>query len=356
MKRTASILIMSAILLVSGWPAAAGTVTGLTTFTAGTPAKAAEVNGNFTAVKTAVDDNDARIAALEALVAALDSRIDALEAKLASVSTTTVNGNPTVRFSGVNVQVVNGLGSTTTANGTGNVIIGYDEAHLFLGINICSIGTHPTDNTPVTDETTCTAVGGTWGHDFKTGSHYLVSGRRNSYSRWGGIVGGDNNSATYNFASVLGGQSNMAGGPMSVVSGGTSNKAIGNLSSISGGSGNTASGGGASVTGGFLNTASGSNAQIAGGRDNSATAEYSQIGGGNNNIASADSASVSGGQSNTASGGGASVSGGSGNIASGLSSHVSGGSGNTASHTHSSILGSTNQDSTFNAETIPALP
>jgi hypothetical protein len=40
-------------------------VTGLNTFTAGTPAKAAEVNSNFSAVKTAVDDNHARITTLE---------------------------------------------------------------------------------------------------------------------------------------------------------------------------------------------------------------------------------------------------------------------------------------------------
>lgn len=37
-------------------------------------------------------------------------------------------GKPTVVFSGVNVQVVSGSGSTSgTLNGTGNVIIGYDE-------------------------------------------------------------------------------------------------------------------------------------------------------------------------------------------------------------------------------------
>lgn len=40
--------------------ATAGDVTGLTTFTSGTKAVAAEVNDNFTAVKTAVDDNNSR--------------------------------------------------------------------------------------------------------------------------------------------------------------------------------------------------------------------------------------------------------------------------------------------------------
>ncbi len=43
----------------------ADTVNGLTTFSSGTPALAIEVNANFTAVKSAVDDNDARITVLE---------------------------------------------------------------------------------------------------------------------------------------------------------------------------------------------------------------------------------------------------------------------------------------------------
>ena len=47
----------------------AGQVTGLTTFVSGALAKAADVNGNFAAVKTAVDNNDARIAALETTLA-----------------------------------------------------------------------------------------------------------------------------------------------------------------------------------------------------------------------------------------------------------------------------------------------
>ncbi len=45
--------------------ARAGTLTVPNTFTAGTPAVAADVNANFTAAKTAVDDNDARVTALE---------------------------------------------------------------------------------------------------------------------------------------------------------------------------------------------------------------------------------------------------------------------------------------------------
>lgn len=47
----------------------AGQVTGLTQFTSGTPARAAEVNDNFAAVKVAVDDNHARLTTAEATLA-----------------------------------------------------------------------------------------------------------------------------------------------------------------------------------------------------------------------------------------------------------------------------------------------
>jgi hypothetical protein len=48
----------------------AGEVRGLMTFSAGTPARAGEVNANFSAVATAVDDNNSRIALLESRVSA----------------------------------------------------------------------------------------------------------------------------------------------------------------------------------------------------------------------------------------------------------------------------------------------
>src|SRR5258706_16338092 len=100
----------------------AGPVGPLTTFTSGTQAKASEVNGNFSAVKTAVDNNDSRLTALEGVNAA--SRITALESTVASLQTaltisqgqiaalqtllqgvtrTTLNGQPTIQFSGMNV-------------------------------------------------------------------------------------------------------------------------------------------------------------------------------------------------------------------------------------------------------------
>ncbi|MEC7693240.1 MAG: hypothetical protein VX446_02540, partial [Bacteroidota bacterium] len=95
--------------------------------------------------------------------------------------------NHTVLFSGANLQVVSGEGSTDApVNGTGNIIIGYDE------------------NTS----------------DDKSGSHNLVVGYGHTYSSYGGIVVGYENSITGEFSSVSGGYNNTASGASSSVSGG----------------------------------------------------------------------------------------------------------------------------------------
>jgi len=102
-----------------------------------------------------------------------------------------VGGKPTIQFSGVNVQVINGSGSesdiTGTGKGTGNLIVGYDP----------SPGT-------------------------QTGSHDLVvGGIGNAYTSYGGIiVGGHNNTLTGPYASILGGAENIASGNSSTVVGG----------------------------------------------------------------------------------------------------------------------------------------
>ncbi len=61
-------------------------------------------------------------------IALVGADIAALKALTASMSKVTVDGQPTVRFSGVNVQVVDGTGDTDgTVNGTGNLVVGYNE-------------------------------------------------------------------------------------------------------------------------------------------------------------------------------------------------------------------------------------
>jgi hypothetical protein len=66
MKKIMGMLWLGLFLMASA-DTQAGNVVGLTPFTSGTTAKASEVNGNFDAVKTAVDDNYSRLTAAGAV-------------------------------------------------------------------------------------------------------------------------------------------------------------------------------------------------------------------------------------------------------------------------------------------------
>ena len=140
---------------------------------------------------------------LQAQIDSLDAT--ALESRLADIEDNTVlaldglltynDTAMTAIFSGVNVQVVNGAGSTNSINGLGNLIVGYDAAR--------SIGSD------------------------KTGSHNLVIGDQHNYNRFGGLVAGRNNAITGDWASVSGGKFNTASGDWASVSGGFANTASG---------------------------------------------------------------------------------------------------------------------------------
>ena len=156
----------------------------------------------------------------------LQATVDAQQAYIYELQQYISINDETVLISGANLQVVSGEGSTdATVNGTGNIIIGYDE-----------------DNFD--------------GDAIKSGSHNLVVGEGHTYSSYGGIVVGYHNSITGEYSSVLGGYDNTASGPASSVSGGASNTASGFYSSVSGGEGNIASGYYSSASGGSHNTAS----------------------------------------------------------------------------------------------------
>ncbi len=287
-----------------------------------------------------------RLTALEGKVAALEAQVSALQTQLLTQAKSPVMAlnpyltvDPTqhrVRFTGVNLQLVNGTGHTDTINGRGNLIIGYDLVRTDDSY-FCADGQYP-------DKSTCEGSGQTWATSHKTGSHYLVIGDMNNYAQYGGLVVGAYNTSTGPSASVSGGVFNTAQRPAASVSGGRDNRAAGHYSSVSGGHGNAASGPYASVGGGDWNAASGPYTSVSGGHVNTASGSSASVSGGQANTASEVSTSVSGGHANTASGSTASVCGGYLNTASGGNASVSGGRQRSATGPHDWVAGGLTQD------------
>jgi hypothetical protein len=168
----------------------------------------------------------------------------------------TSNGYPVALFRGINLQIVNGTGQTQTANGLGNLIVGYNRRSA--GSFTCSLGT-------LESEADCRAGGGVWAQSHKGGSHNIVGGESNSYSSWGGIVLGAENAVLGPFASVLGGARNRAGGSLSSIAGGSYNAANGIYGTVGGGLSNRALGDFSSVSGGAQRIAPGAQDWVAGG-------------------------------------------------------------------------------------------
>jgi len=130
-------------------------------------------------------------------------------------------GMDTLKFTNMNLQVVSGSGVTNgVANGTGNLIIGYNELR-------------------------------TTGND-RSGSHMLVIGKENNYTvnSFGGMVVGQRNTTSARFATVSGGVINTASGNWSSIMGGENNQTSGDASSISGGTMNAAYADWSSISGG----------------------------------------------------------------------------------------------------------
>ena len=107
----------------------------------------------------------------------LNGRVQALE----DVTRVTSDyGYDTLLLTGMNLQVVNGSGATIgVADGTGNVIIGYNEPTNTTRFGHLSSQPH-FENFPVPVAS-------------KAGSHNLVVGTEHSYSLWSGILAGRNN-------------------------------------------------------------------------------------------------------------------------------------------------------------------
>ncbi|MFB6264857.1 MAG: hypothetical protein ABEL76_14725, partial [Bradymonadaceae bacterium] len=155
-------------------------------------------------------------------------------------------------FEGVNVHVRNGSGSTSTTNGKGNVVIGYNENNS----------------------------------DKRKGSHNLVVGDRHSYTKasYAGIVAGKNNRIAAKYASVTGGRENRAETPYSAVLGGRQNRVVDEKPNKNG---NGKDGAYGVVAAGFNNRAWGDYSSVSGGgcakqwgRCNAAKEKFSTVVGG----------------------------------------------------------------------------
>jgi hypothetical protein len=117
----------------------------------------------------------------------IPDRFAALERKLTPLSFDAAMNE--VRITGANLRLVNGLGSTETMNGLGNLLVGYNE---------------PRDG----------------GETRQTGSHNVVVGQGHQFSSIGRLVVGLQNEIRGAFAAVSGGMRNTAAVQFSAVSGG----------------------------------------------------------------------------------------------------------------------------------------
>ncbi|MGI9200232.1 MAG: hypothetical protein ACR2QL_04185 [Woeseiaceae bacterium] len=303
-------------------------------------------------------------AELQARISELEERLLAMEELVANNTVLRLDGylslddsnpeRPTALFAGTNVQVVNGVGSTPTINGLGNVIIGYDETKLPSphGRNqyVCSEGSAFSVGSILTKED-CVGQGFDWYLNHKSGSHNLVVGGWHNYSQFGGLVVGSGNTINGRYATVTGGAGNTASGNYSSVSGGQLNAARGDASSVTGGHFNVARVWLSSVNGGSENIATGVLSTVSGGQQNEAIDHFTTIVGGHRNEARKGS-TVSGGSHNRAIGRWSSISGGNGNVTRGDESHISGGENNTARGDYSSISGGSNRDATGESDWV----
>jgi len=139
-----------------------------------------------------------------------NTRIETLETKTQFQS---VDGTTTC-FSGTNVQIKNGEGTTATTNSLGNLIMGYNEDAGFAGL----FGKAPE----------------------RTGSHNIIVGRDSQWTSYGGICGGAFNHLDGPLSVVFSCE-NRVECEFATVVGGTNNTAKHKFSAVGGGNGQTTS-------------------------------------------------------------------------------------------------------------------
>jgi hypothetical protein len=188
------------------------------------------------------------VASLQAEIAALQKEVAALKPLAALAPFISVDPNPqngvqgsNITFHGANVHIVNGTGQTGTVNGTGNLIIGYDELppNILLPVGGRS-GSH-------------NLVVGMYHQFTSTGFGNLVAGEKNVANGEAGQVAGGYNTVSGTFNSILGGVTNYARGSYSVVCGGGQNWTTNVANVILGGYDNQENANYAVIVGGYGN-------------------------------------------------------------------------------------------------------
>jgi hypothetical protein len=191
--------------------------------------------------------------------------------------------NKTVRVTGANFQIVNGLGATngfpanpgetddslTNVNGVGNLIVGYNE----LGLG-----------------------------DHLFGSHNIVLGMKNTTNSFGNFVGGTDNTVFDPYAIIMGGSSNSTFARNAVCVGGSDNEVVNPFGVAVGGSQNDVFGTHSVIVGGAENNSEGDHSVCVGGEENRSNGISSVVTGGRLNISIGDRSVVSGGLQRTANG------------------------------------------------------
>ncbi len=254
-----------------------GAVAALATDVAGPDARLVAVEdgiGALTAfddsLTTVLDDIVARLGGHDFVVSSLDGRVSTLESLAAtpveqelltdlSAYVTVDTAASTVRISGANLQVVNGTSNTQSANGLGNLILGYNED-----------------------------VYGYETSGMREGSHSLVVGVNHAYTSYGSIVHGDNAYVTGAYAAALGVYGGSAEGARSVLLGGWGGYAAGEGSFVAGGQYNVAYGTGAAAVGGYSNAVYGAYASALGGSFASVDGDWATSVGGASSRAAGD--------------------------------------------------------------------
>ena len=99
---------------------------------------------------------------------------------------------PIIRVRGANPQIVNAAGDQTTADGTGNLVVGFAAARVWQ-TDICSDGA-------IDNRDDCLEAAEVWARAHNTGSHNIVAGSNPAYSSTGGIVAGYHNAITNTYA------------------------------------------------------------------------------------------------------------------------------------------------------------